>query len=225
MMYSGTMNGVHRSSDKGPHQVRPPAASRADVRRLVFEASRRAEAMGLMEPATAPRDEPTALRLLASRVRRAGIAAAAAERLDLSGLNNVELPDAAEIVPLLETMIAALEASPAPKFEWAGLGRVFGQEQLAALLNLSLSSLKRYVSGERGTPDDVAARLHFLALVVGDLAGSYNDVGIRRWFQRRRTRLDGRTPAALLKGTWDPDDESPRRIRQLATELLSLSAT
>jgi hypothetical protein len=219
------MQPVQNRSDRGPDRFRRTSRSRADVRRLLFEASRRAEAMGLIEPESAPRADGAALRLLAARVRRAGIAAAAAERLNATALNNVEVPDAAEIVPLLETMIAALEASPVPRFEWAGLGRVFGPEQLAALINVSLSSIKRYVSGERDTPDDVAARLHFLALIVGDLAGSYNDVGIRRWFQRRRTRLDGRAPAALLKGNWDPDDEPPKRVRQLATELLSLSAT
>src|SRR5439155_9476816 len=125
----------------------------------------------------------------------------------------------------LETLIAALEASPVPKFEWTGLGRIFAPDDLAALMNVSLSSLKRYVSGERETPDDVAARLHFLALVVGDLAGSYNDVGIRRWFQRKRTRLDGRAPAQLLTGEWDPDDAGPRRVRELARELVTLSAT
>jgi hypothetical protein len=224
-MYHADVPQVQRSSDRGPKKFRTAAPARTDVRRLVFEASRRAEAMGLIEPAATPRDEATALRLLASRVRRAGIAAAAAERLDASGLHNVEVPDPAEIVPLLETLIAALEASPVPKFEWTGLGRIFAPDDLAALMNVSLSSLKRYVSGERETPDDVAARLHFLALVVGDLAGSYNDVGIRRWFQRQRTRLAGRTPAALLKGNWDPDDEAPAQIRQLATELVSLSAT
>jgi hypothetical protein len=85
--------------------------------------------------------------------------------------------------------------------------------------------LKRYQSGERDTPDDVAARLHFLALVVSDLAGSYNDIGVRRWFQRKRTLLDGRAPVTLLKGHWDPDDEGPMRVRQLARELVSLSAT
>jgi hypothetical protein len=224
-MYHCEVPQVQGSSGQGPNRFRAGAPARADVRRLVFEASRRAEAMGLIEPAATPRDETTALRLLASRVRRAGIAAAAAERLDGSGVNNVEVPDAAELVPLLETMIAALEASPVPKFEWAGLGRIFAPDDLAALIQVSLSSLKRYVSGERETPDDVAARLHFLALVVGDLAGSYNDVGIRRWFHRRRTRLAGRAPAALLKGNWDPDDEAPKQIRQLAAELVSLSAT
>lgn len=57
------------------------------------------------------------------------------------------------------------------------------------------------------------------------LAGSYNETGIRRWFQRKRTMLDGRTPAALLKREWDPDDEGPRRVRQLARNLVTLSAT
>jgi hypothetical protein len=176
--------------------------------------------MGLMEPEVSPRDEPSAMRLLATRVRRAGIAAAAADQL-----NNVDAPDAADIALLLETLIAALEASPVPKFEWGGLGRVFGPEELASLINVSVSSLKRYVSGERQTPDEVAARLHFLALVVGDLKGSYNDIGVRRWFQRKRTRLDGRAPGALLKGSWDPDEDAPMRVRQLASDLVSLSAT
>jgi hypothetical protein len=93
------------------------------------------------------------------------------------------------------------------------------------LLTVSVSSLKRYQSGERDTPDDVAARLHFLALVVGDLAGSYNEIGVRRWFHRKRTLLDGRTPASFLKRDWDPDDDGPSRVRQLARALVTMSAT
>jgi hypothetical protein len=199
-----------------------------DVRRLLFEASRRAEAMGLIEPAAVTTADAPALRHLASRVRRAGIGAAAADRLtEVVGedLNNVEAPKAGDVADLLEMLIAALEASPVPKSEWAGLGRVFGADDLAALVNVSVSSLKRYQSGDRDTPDDVAARLHFLALVVSDLAGSYNDIGIRRWFHRKRTLLDGRAPVALLKANWDPDDDGPARVRTLARELVSLSAT
>jgi hypothetical protein len=192
----------------------------ADLRRLLFEASRRAEAMGLIPSDAVTDAEPATVRLLASRVRRAGIAAAAADQL-----HNVEAPSDEDVAALLKTLIAALEASPVPKFEWGGLGRVFDPEDLSALINVSVSSLKRYQSGERDTPDDVAARLHFLALVVGDLAGSYNVIGVRRWFQRKRSLLDGRAPVALLKGDWDPDDEGPIRVRQLARELVSLSAT
>jgi hypothetical protein len=215
------MQQLRNGSNGAPDRIGVHAGwSARDVRRLVFEAARRAEAMGLMDPEATPQDDGTALRLLAARVRRAGIASAAADQL-----SNVETPNPAEIAPLLETLIAALEASPVPKFEWAGLGRVFAPEDLASLINVSVSSLKRYMSGERDTPDGVAARLHFLALVVGDLAGSYNDIGVRRWFQRKRALLDGRAPVAILKGNWDPDDEAPMRVRQLATELVSLSAT
>src|SRR5437773_7744344 len=224
------MHVAQNRSDSAPTRRRGARARGADrgagapgadhVRRLMFEAARRAEAMGLVEPASVTSADASAVRLLASRIRRAGIASAAADQL-----HNVDAPSAAEVAGLLETLLAALEASPVPKFEWGGLGRVFAPDDLAALINVSLSSLKRYQSGERDTPDDVAARLHFLALVVSDLAGSYNELGVRRWFHRKRTLLDGRAPAALLKGNWDPDDDGPMRVRQLARELVSLSAT
>jgi len=196
--------------------IDPPAL---DVARLTFEAARRAEAMGIVEPGF-PRADASAIRQLANKVRRAGIGTSAADIL-----NNVDAPSSHDLAELLEMIIAALDASPAPQYEWKGLTRVFPPEDLAELLHVSLSSLKRYQSGERDTPDDVAARLHFLALVVGDLAGSYNDTGIRRWFQRKRTRLDGRSPVSLLKQEWDPDDEGPMRVRALARDLVTLSAT
>jgi hypothetical protein len=194
------------------------------VGRLLADASRRAEAMGLIEvhpgADAGPQGDLTAFRHLATQAEKAGIATATA-----AALHNVETPTPEELAALLTTMIAALEASPAPAFEWSGLARVFDAEQLASLLNVSLSSLKRYQAGERTTPDAIAARLHFLALLVGDLAGSYNDIGVRRWFQRKRTRLDGRAPADLMAGEWDPDDSGPRRVRELARELVTLSAT
>jgi hypothetical protein len=176
--------------------------------------------MGLVEPNHSLSADIQAIRHIAKRVGRAGIATATA-----AALNNVEPPTADEVAALLETMITALEVSPAPKFEWTGLGRVLDPETLASLLNVSLSSLKRYQSGERTTPDAIAARLHHLALVVGDLAGSYNDIGIRRWFHRKRTLLDGRSPADLLRGEWDPDQPGPARVRDLARELVTMSAT
>jgi hypothetical protein len=185
----------------------------------MFEASRRAEAMGILEPSLV-RSDASGVRHLANKVRRAGVAASAADLL-----NNVEVPTDHELVEILHTIVAALDASPVPRYEWNGLARVFAPEDLAALLDISLSSLRRYQSRERDTPDEVAARLHFLALVVGDLAGSYNEAGIRRWFQRKRTPLDGQAPAALLRHNWDPDDPAPKRVRMLARNLVELSAT
>jgi transcriptional regulator with XRE-family HTH domain len=166
------------------------------------------------------RREAADVTALISRVRDAGIARGPALRFD-----NVEVPTTEQAEDLLRAVIAALDASPIPEREWPVLARVLAPEQLAALLGVSVSSQRRYLSGERDTPDEIAARLHHLALIVGDLAGAYNEVGIRRWFDRVRTTLDGKTPAALLAGTWDPDDPGPKRVRDLARSLVTVSAT
>ena len=109
--------------------------------------------------------------------------------------------------------------SPAPAHEWPALQDLLGLESLAELLGISISSARRYAARARRTPDSVADRLHFLALVVVDLAGAYNDVGVRRWFHRRRSRLGGRAPVELLRGRWRPDDDGPRRVQDLARAL------
>jgi transcriptional regulator with XRE-family HTH domain len=175
--------------------------------------------MGLV-PADASQLEGGDIAQLVRRVREAGIARGPALRFD-----NVEIPSAEEMTSLLRLVIDALEASPVARYEWPAVSRIFEPEQLASLIGISVSSLRRYLSGSRETPDDVAARLHHLALVTGDLAGAYNDVGIRRWFERKRSALAGRTPTALLSGEWNPDDDGPRKVRALAQSLVGLSAT
>ena len=55
-------------------------------------------------------------------------------------------------------------AFPTPASEWHGVNRVLGGDVLARLLGISSSSVRRYLSGSRATPDEIAARLHFLAL-------------------------------------------------------------
>ncbi len=113
----------------------------------------------------------------------------------------------------------ALSESPVPEREWPAVERILGLESMAQLMGISVSSARGYFAGIRTTPDAVAARLHFLAFVVGDLAGAYNDVGVRRWFHRPRTLLNGSTPAQLLEGNWEPHDDGPRQVRQLAASL------
>ena len=103
-----------------------------------------------------------------------------------------------------------------PATEWPALQEVLGADLLASLVGISASSVQRYLGGARTTPDAVAVRLHFLALVVADLAGAYNDIGVRRWFGRPRKRLGGSSPAQLLAGGWWPDDDGPNRVRELA---------
>jgi hypothetical protein len=205
------MDVVHNESIHGPT---------ARARRLAFEAGRRAQAMGLVDADTASRDDLKTVRQIASQARKAGIASEAS-----AALHNIDAPTGDELASLLQMLIAALEASPVPRFEWGGLSRVLGPDELGALVNVSASSLKRYQSGERDTPDGVAARLHHVALIVSDLAGSYNDIGIRRWFHRKRTLLDGRAPVELLRGDWEPEDPGPQRVREVARQLVALSAS
>ena len=93
------------------------------------------------------------------------------------------------------------------------------------VLSISTVSLRRYLSGARRTPDDVAVRLHALALIVGDLAGAYNDVGIRLWFARPRTVLGNRAPVDVLAAGWRPNDREVRQVRGLAHALTASPAT
>lgn len=179
----------------------------------------RAEAMGLLSGEVTRLDH-SAILALGAGMSRAGIGEALLpEFLHPSG------PGPAELAALFERINEALDESPSPAHEWPALQDVLGLELLVRLLGVSASSARRYLSGARRTPDPVAARLHFLALVVGDLAGAYNDIGIRRWFDRQRKLLDGSTPAALLNRDWRVDDDGPRRVRELARALAPSPAT
>jgi hypothetical protein len=126
---------------------------------------------------------------------------------------------------LLRDVLSAAEESPLPQYEWASLAEGLGDDLLARLVGVSVSSVHRYRNGERSTPDGTAARLHVVALITADLAGSYNDYGVRRWFQRTRTTLGGLSPADVLSADWSPDDEHVREVRALAASLLGSPAT
>lgn len=117
-------------------------------------------------------------------------------------------------------ILEAVEESPLPDQEWLPVAEILGEAELARLLNISESSVSRYKSGGRGTPDAVASRLHFLTVVLADLAGSYNEFGMRRWFLRSRSALDDHSPKDILAGDWDPDENGPQRVRALAQSLL-----
>ncbi len=180
----------------------------------------RADAMGLLEE----RDEGFALDAaifgrLAARLRKAGIAATVVPTLTAVS------KEPALFEQCLDRLNDALEASPVPSTEWSRLLRILDREMLARLLGISPASVRRYAATDRETPDDVAARLHWLALIVGDLAGAYNEIGIRQWFERKRTQLGGQAPAQLLIGHWKPDGAGPQQVRALAAALSGSPAT
>lgn len=116
----------------------------------------------------------------------------------------------------IEHVRAELSASPVPEHALPVISELLGAEVLSGLLGVSPASVRRYASGVRDVPDDVAARAHVVALIVADLAGSYNERGIRRWFARPRTQLGGRAPTDVLTDEWDPDGEQARRVRELS---------
>lgn len=125
--------------------------------------------------------------------------------------------------PKLETLIgqldAAIAASPVPDRELRALLDVYDHETLAALVGTSVASLRRYAAGARAVPDAVAGRVHLVALVTSDLAGSYNEFGLRRWWERPRTALDGRSPREALGRAWDPDGATAGAVAELARAL------
>lgn len=207
---------IHIGSIDSPFDS-PAAAS------LAVTVLTRADAMGLLHTAeteTIVRLDMAAFRHLAQGMARAGIGDGLLAELAASSP-----PNPRQLAITLRKLSQALDGSPTPASEWAGVNRVLGSDVLAGLLGVSPSSVRRYLSRSRATPDEVADRLHFLALTIGDLAGAYNDFGIRRWFQRPRKALGNRCPVQILSGAWQPDDAGPRRVRELAAALVFSPAT
>ncbi|MBI4738292.1 hypothetical protein HY772_01805 [Candidatus Woesearchaeota archaeon] len=62
-------------------------------------------------------------------------------------------------------------------------------------------------------------KIYFLYEIVNYLRGSYNDEGVRRWFQRERSQLEGKSPLRYLYSGWDPDDEEAKHVLELAKSL------
>lgn len=189
--------------------------------RAAVDALKLMESMGLV-----PVDEEieeldlAAVRSLAGAAARAGVGRAAA-----AALGTAREPTDEDVAELLEELARALEESPLPDHEWAAMTGLFGVEELARLVRISVASLRRYGAGDRPTPDAVAARLHLIARISADLRGAYSDVGVRRWFRRARSQLGGAAPAELLEPGWDPDDEGPERVRALARSIAGSPST
>ena len=173
----------------------------------------RAETMGLIPESIARQaitvDHLTVRRLL-KHLREAGMASAPSLRLPTAS--------AEEVNRVLLQALDALAASPYPAGEWDALRAIVGDRLLSRMLRISESSIRRYNAGGRRTPDDVAWRLHAIGGIVSALRGSYNEYGVRRWFDRPRTALDGRTPADVVAGADDEDEF--RQVVALADDLL-----
>jgi uncharacterized protein (DUF2384 family) len=129
--------------------------------------------------------------------------------------------NADDLCSKLKMLSSILEESPQPKTEWKRLRTLLSDELLAKMTHVSEQSVRRYAAEERETPDDVASRLHWLALITGDLQGAYNAAGVRNWFLRPRNSFGGKTPIEML-GTepWNTTDKKPVLVRAFAHSLL-----
>lgn len=181
---------------------------------------RRASGAGLLPERAAPIDrlDLELIQGIARKAAEAGVGQSAAA--SLVG----QVVGTARLRQLIEQLQDAITESPLPSREIDELAKVYGADSTAELLGTSTGSLRRYVAGARTAPDEVAARAHFLALVSGDLAGSYNPIGLRRWWDRPRPSLDGMSPRAALGTDWQPDDGPAQRVARLAASLAGAGA-
>lgn len=193
--------------------VSGPLAAQPEVARRAATLLARGEVMGFVAPFSGP------LTVEVVRDSLSGLAAHGVATRAAVGVDEDQLGEAIELA------LEGTEHSPMPDGEWASMLETLGDDLLARLVCVSPSSLRRYAAGARRAPDSVVGRLHTLALVVADLAGAYNDYGIRRWFARPRTVLEGRSPEAVLAGEWDPDGLEAARVRRLATGVVGASAS
>ncbi len=187
---------------------------------LCFRLLSRAQVMGFL-PEDADGQTRLDRRLLegvGERLARAGVAQEAALLLADAAGNEERTADA------LRRTIDAVDASPHPEGEWAPARELLGDELLARLVRVSPSSLRRYATGMRPTPDGVAWRLHAVARILAALVGSYNAYGVRRWFERPRTALQGRAPAELVAEAGSEEDAGLARVLALAESLTGAGA-
>jgi hypothetical protein len=179
---------------------------------------RRADAMGLLE-GRIEELSPKVVRQVARRLSRRGLASDVAARLTGSA------PSRDEFMRYLDAALVALDESPVPAAELTKLNSILGHELLAEMLEISAASLQRYQSGDREAPDVVADRAHFLTSVIAALEGTYNEFGVRRWFERPRSVFDGRSARQLLARRWTSRDDSAHRVLSAAESLQHLGAT
>lgn len=187
---------------------------------LVLQLVARAQTMGFLPEGESGRIELSReyLAELARLLRLEGIATVATARLlEVTRRDQIDDDD---LLDALRATLAAIDASPRPEGEWEPARAMLGDDLLAGMTRISESSLRRYASGERGTPDDVAWRLHVVARLLSSLVGSFNEYGVRRWFERPRSALEGATPGEILEQAESEDDEQLQQVIELADQLL-----
>ena len=222
-------NGISSGHNRllGNVQIHSVSASYEDPKLLpsLLSLYTKADAMGLLPSRPIVEVSPTTLKAVLKAYQSRGLLGTLQTRLEALLKDPRSERSTTEAVSALSEVLKAVDESPVPDKEWPAMRRVFDDDNLAQLLSVSSSSLKRYGAGGRQTPDHIADRVHWLAMVVAALSGSYNDIGIRRWFERPRAQLNEKTPRQVLGRNWNPSAQNVRRVRDLAESLVSTGAT
>jgi hypothetical protein len=123
------------------------------------------------------------------------------------------------VAPPVDTLDGRPRNGWVPAARLAKLSSILSHELLVGMLEISPASLRRYQNGEREAPDAIAEKAHFLMSIIAALEGTYNEFGVRRWFERPRSIFNGRTARQLLSRPWTSSDESARRVLAAAESL------
>lgn len=102
------------------------------------------------------------------------------------------------------------------------LSKVFNDDDfLSECLNITPSEMRNLnFTKEQKILPEVLYRIDFLYRIVIALDGIYTNLGIYRWFHRKRTQLGDKAPNDILAGDWRPEDEYPQKVLELAEWLL-----
>jgi len=205
-------------------RIRPGEASTKNIRlqQRLWALFSRSAAMGALNTERVTRFDVASVKQLIDELQGwKPLRSATVDLAPLLGNNPEDLdPKTAEQMEAeLERLVEALDDSPSPSTEWATMREIFADPGLSGLIGLAEPSLRRYARGKRETPQLIAERLHWLAMVVADLAGAYNALGMRRWFERPRAQLGSKSPRQILGDDWRANDDAAGRVRALAAAL------
>ena len=101
----------------------------------------------------------------------------------------------------------------------AELRAILGDRVLAELVGTPAEMLA--ASERMSQHPATVARIDLVGQVVWCLLGTYDDEGIRRWFGRCRSQLQGKSPAEHLGDDWLADSLAAKRVLDSAKGLAS----
>ena len=99
------------------------------------------------------------------------------------------------------------------------LAGYLGFNLLTHLLSVSHTRLLEFFHTPEFLGRDVNRRIDFIYRIVRVLLGAYNGDGVKAWFVRPRTQLQGRRPVDAFVRGWKITDPGPQAVIALARSI------